>query len=184
MEPVLIAEAIVKIADRISEFAKGRDAARKQLFDRLIAPSFKDLRQIHTNYIEMLSDIKISGPSKGRSAPPAKRAQKARDALRQKRIQFEPVRQQLAMTAKELAKQKLKPDEKAFVDALLHYFPTGEPSIPQSSATAVLSYLDSNLTPAEIDLLIEKTLQRHRNAWSDVCDAYTRLEAAVAKERG
>jgi hypothetical protein len=183
MESVIFFEALVKIADRVIEFARGRIEGRKQLFDRVIEPSFKELLQVHTNYIEMLSQIKVSGKSMGSDLATAKRVQKAKETLRLKRIQFEPVRQKLAVMGRELAHHKLKADEKAFVEALLRYFPTGEPSVPQSSATAVLSYLNSDLKPEQIDLLVEKTLQRHRNAWSDVCTTYAKLEAAVAKER-
>jgi len=97
-------------------------------------------------------------------------------------LEFEPVRQKIRTITDQLAKQKLPSEEREFVNAVVRYFPSGEPSLPQSSARNLLHYLDQNLTPAEIDMMLLKTIERHRNAWSDVCTAFASLKVAVASQ--
>ena len=109
--------------------------------------------------------------------------EKAKEELRQRRVEFEPIRQKIGQMARGLAQKKLGPEEKKFVAAVMNYLPSGEPSLPQSAATTVLKYLEGEVTPEEIDMLLLKTLQRHRNAWSDVCTAFAALKVAVASER-
>lgn len=177
-------EALLKIIDRLIELKRGRILGRKEIFDRVIEPTFNELVLVHGDYIKMFEDLRVYTASwSGLASELTGRAEKAKSELRSRRSEFEPIRQKIRAFATGLASSQLPNEEKGFVDAVIRYFPSGEPSLPQSSATTVLGYLDQDLKPEDLDTLVSKTIQRHRNAWSDVTTAFAKLKIAVASAR-
>jgi len=179
-----VLDALLKIIERLIAIRQGRVVARKELFDKILEPTFNELLLIHGDYLKMFEDLRVFGaPRTGGEIELIDRAKNARDVLRKRRLEFGPVRQKTRGVSDGLAAQELGDEEKDFVEAVVRYFPSGEPSLPQSSASAVLAYLDRDLKPEDIDLLISKTIQRHVAAWSDVCTSFGRLKVAVTRDR-
>lgn len=176
-------EALLSIIDRLIELKRGRTIGRTQMFDRLLEPTFNDLLIVHGDYIKMFEQLRVLADTRPSASTLEKRVNNAKAQLREKRIEFEPVRQKIRTISGQLAKKKLQSEERQFVDAVVRYLPSGEPSLPRSSARTLLLYLDQDLTPAEIDMMLLKTIERHRNAWSDVCIAFASLKVTVASQQ-
>ncbi len=174
-------EALLRIIDRLIEIKKGRIQSRKQMFDMVLQPTFDDLLSVHGDYIKMFEQLMVFSGDQRRSAL-AKRIAKAKDQLRKNRLEFEPVRQNIRIVARKLASRNLPSEETEFVKAMLRYFPSGEPSLPHSSATTLLEFLERDLTGVEINKLIINTIESHQRRWSDVSTAFASLRIAVAVE--
>ena len=174
-------EALLKIIDRLIEVKKGRIQSRKQMFDMVLQPTFDDLLAVHGDYIKMFQQLIVFAGDQ-RPSVLAKRVAKAKKQLQKNRLEFEPIRENIRVVARQLAKQNLPGEETEFVSAVLHYFPSGEPLLPHSSATTLLKFLGRDLTGNAIDMLLIKTIESHQRRWSDVCTAFASLKIAVASE--
>lgn len=176
-------QALLQIIDRLIRLAEGRLESRKEVFSSVLEPTFNDLLLIHRDYIAMFEQLQVfRGAIPEDDSEIQRRLQSSKTQLHQRRIEFEPVRQKVRALVATIAHRKLPVEERRFVDAVLRYFPSADPSLPQSAATTVLEYLE-RAAPAELDLLIDATLQRHRNAWSDVCSEYAALRITIAQLR-
>lgn len=134
-----------------------------------------DLLLVHQDYLAMFTDLLVFRGA--RSFTGAQRRMKAaKEQLRKRRLEFEPVREKVRIIANQLEKTRLSKDENAFVQAVVRYLPSARLSLPHSAATSVIEYLNSDITPAQFDTMINRTMQAHRNAWSDVSEAYATLK--------
>ncbi|HEV7572083.1 MAG TPA: hypothetical protein VGQ21_11350 [Thermoanaerobaculia bacterium] len=174
-------DALLSIIDRLVKLTEGRIKSRKETFATVLDPTFNDLLLIHGNYIDMFERRQIfGGIFPDTELEIQRRLQIAKAELREKRREFEPVRQKVRALVSVLAKRELPPEERRFVDAVLRYFPSGDPALPQSAATTILKYLD-RAAPEDVDLLIDATIQRQRDAWSDVCTEYAALKIKIVE---
>jgi hypothetical protein len=176
-----VIEALLKIIDRLIQIKKGRIQGRKQMFDMVLQPTFDDLLSVHGDYIKMFQQLEVFTGDQRRSVL-LKRVAKAKQQLRKNRLDFEPVRENIRVIAKQLAMRKLPNEETEFVKAVLQYFPSGEPLLPHSSASTLLEFLEQDLTGSAIDMLVLRTIESHKRRWSDVCTAFASLRIAVASE--
>ena len=176
-------EALLAIIDRLIKLVEGRLKSRRETFAQVMEPTFNELLLIHGNYISMFEHLQIfRGDVPADSAEVQRRLRHAKAELREKRLEFEPVRQKVKAFANALATKDLPAEERRFIDAVLRYFPSGNTAVPHSAATTVLEYLD-RVAPEDLDLLLDATIQRHRNAWSDVCEEYAVLKVRIAELR-
>lgn len=175
-------EALLKIIDRLIEIKKRRIQSRKQMFEMVLQPTFDDLLSVHGDYIKMFEQLTVFAGDQRRLAL-GKKIAKAKEELRKRRLEFEPVREKIRLVADQLARQKLSVEEAEFVNAVLQYFPSGEPSLPHSSATTLLNFLERDLTAEQIDMLVTRTIESHKRRWSDVCTTFASLRIVVASER-
>jgi hypothetical protein len=177
-----VIEALLKIIARLIEIKKGRIQSRKQVFDMVLQPTFDDLLAVHGDYIKMFQQLMVFAGDQ-RPSVLAKRIAKAKEQLQKNRLEFEPIRENIRVVARQLAKRNLPGEETEFVSAVLQYFPSGEPLLPHSSATTLLKFLGRDLTGSAIDMLVIRTIESHKRRWSDVCTAFASLKIAVAGER-
>ncbi|PYQ26640.1 MAG: hypothetical protein DMF56_23815 [Acidobacteria bacterium] len=179
----MLLEALLQVIERLIALAKGRIEGRRAVFDRVIEPTFNDLLSVHGDYIAMFEQAQVfAGSWPNTELEIQARVEAAKTQIRQRRREFEPVRRKLETLAQELKTHNLPVDERNFLEAVLRYLPSGETSLPQSSATAVLEYLDT-AAPEQIDLLLAQTIQQHLNRWSQVCTTFAKARVAVAEAR-
>ena len=188
-------EAFLEILDRLISLRKIRTDRRKELFGQIIEPVFNELLLVHGDYLAMFQEVhrEIEKTLK----KPKKHSiglESLKNTLKEKRIQFEPIRFKLREFAKVLAEQKLQQEEKEFLNAVLQYFPIGTFKIHFSSSTHIVQKIEEYLDggPAnssefdDFDKLyylskeVQRTIDRHKEAWSDVCVTFAKLKVKIA----
>jgi len=181
-------EALIAIVDRLISLLQGRIAGRKELFDRILEPTFNDLLLVHGDYISLFEAGRQSAFPE--DSPPAKDSQEytvrleaTKAVLLRSRLVLEPVRTKIRAVADQLLHVSLPPEEKDFVAAVLRYFPTGDPRLSRSHGLNLVTFLEQRPDPFSIDLQFETILNEIRNQWSSVCIAFGRLKVAIARER-
>lgn len=176
-------EALLAVIERLIKLVEGRVKGRKEVFHDLLDPTFTDLLLIHGDYIKMFESLQVFGGSvPGDELELQRRLDIAKADLRARRRDFEPVRRKVQALVQALGEHQLPDEERKFVEAVIRYLPSADPAVPHSAATTLLEYLETVL-PEELDLLIDATLQRHRNAWSQVCTDYANLKIKIAELR-
>ena len=175
--------ALLKIIDRLIQLKAGRIQSRKENFRDIFQATYEDLTQIHGDYIDMFESLRVYSANEPNinAADAAAKVNRAKKELRARRTAFAHIRTKVKTLVAQLEAEDWPPEERAFINTVARYFPNGEPAVPQSAATSVLRYLESDLEPAEIDLLIGETIQAHNNAWSDVTRAFGTLRIAISK---
>jgi len=124
MSPILpMFDGLLKITDRLIELVKYREEKSRRIFDKLIEPIFNDLLLIHKDYLEMFEEVRrmLPGEKDGRKKT-QKKLTRTCEYLQQKRLAFEPVRQKLQATFKQLPPEAEKDNKKeAFIRAVANY---------------------------------------------------------------
>jgi hypothetical protein len=176
-------EALLTVLDRLIQLIKGRIEGRRNVFDRVIEPTFNELLQIHGDYVQMFEEAQVfTAAGVTNEVELQRRIAAAKQELQDRRREFEPVRRKVEAIAIELASHSLPEEERRFVDAVMRYLPSGDPALPHSASTTLLQYLET-AAPESIDRVIAATIQRHRNAWSEVCTEYAKVRLLVARAR-
>jgi len=111
--------------------------------------------------------------------------------LRSRRIEFKPVRQKLRTLAKSIHREHLEPDIATFIQALVAYFYEFLPQIGSASVD-LLEKLERSIERGQtsqedllnewrsIDTYISNSVERHREHWSQVCEAFAPLKVRSA----
>ena len=155
---------LLSILDRLMKMKEYRDQRLRRIHDQLLEPAFNDLLLIHRNYIEMFESVREMLPKEQNIAKSdlGLKLQCAAEYLRQKRIEFEPVRIKLRLMMTQLGgtlyevgpprfltypkgkrKITLGPEADAFIDAVIRYFPDGTVFnfVPPSGSSMLLELL-------------------------------------------
>ncbi|MER5867484.1 hypothetical protein [Kitasatospora sp. NPDC002040] len=156
---------------------------RRRALEQLLA----DLEAVHRDYLVMFEAVRAQAPAAWEQGSPgfAGQVRSVAGQLRHLRLVYEPVRVRVRATAEVLERVPVAAAERAFAEAVLGYFPTGELGTDEesgpwrTSGTAVLDHLyralDGELGQ-ELGALLERTLTLHRHGWSEVCRAYAVLQ--------
>jgi len=179
---------ILAIIDKLFALINRRSEDRQHLFQTLAMPVFEELLTVHADYIKMfeetLQDLRNS----------EKGIIQIADRLRQRRLEFEPVRVKLRALSRSLQEIKGGKPYKDFVWSVIVYFPRGELLKDPSGATRILDALEkwneeTNLLGPngkeikqpreELITIVETTISAHRLSWSLVCESYARLRTHV-----
>ena len=194
-------DVLIKIIDKLIDLIKGRIQGRKDMFEKVIDPIFNDLLLIHGDYIKMFEHAKWLLPgyleggrgyraSGGGSGEPGrgskeyeKRLEDAINEIKKRRLEFEPVRSKVRTITKKLGKKTFPKEETKFIKSVLAYFPTADPKVLTSSASNILEYLDEHPNELQLAGVIGDTIHRHKESWSDVCEAYAELKIKIGQLR-
>ncbi len=186
---------LLSIIDRLIQLSQYKKRRYRVLFNEILQPTFDELLLVHKNYIEMFSETKKMLPQGELTQDPSEYTlllQRPELHLREKRIEFEPVRQKLVELAKSLRDKNLDSDVEDFVQAVLSYFSEWIKG-GGSSATRLLDTFEDSIRKGEkispdmfneqwrkIDETIYDLIETHRSLWSDICEAYAPLKVRAA----
>jgi hypothetical protein len=193
-------DLLSKLIELLVTLSTYRTERLERVHNELLKPAFEDLLKIHSDYLEMFLSASIALPSPVDATPEAvqKRLEVA-EALRQKRVVFEPVRQkirslrrELIGTAAEPRALGISPEVDAVVRAMLEYLPDGMPRLGAGSRATVLytaireSAATIQLNAAEVhgtslDEIISETILDCRLRWSLVTEAMARFQLALVQ---
>jgi hypothetical protein len=165
------------------------DASRRRALDKL----FADLEAVHSDYLVMFEAILDRVPDAWEEAMPhfSEKVRATASELRRLRLTYEPVRVRVQAVAETFADTRLPAAERAFVEAVLAYFPTGElrgedlTQQVRTSGTVVLDHLYQSLDGElglDLGSLVRDTLRFHRQRWSAVCLAHAALRLSGGSE--
>jgi hypothetical protein len=130
-------EAFLSIIDRLIRLKEYRNKRLQNVYQNLLDPVFNDLLTVHRDYIQMFEKVHgllyLNGMYETGKIPDneyVKKVSEATEYLRERRIEFEPMRVKLMATIAELQevnppnenrKLKLNPEAHKFVNAVLFY---------------------------------------------------------------
>lgn len=176
-------------------------ASGARTFEEFVEPAFSDLEGIHKDYLNMFSDIYESLPFEWEASSEEGRAALAGTAhlLRRRRLEFQPVREKVRALIERLGTENIDPYNRAFVEAVIRYFPSGTVVVadgrdgagrfttPCTSSSALLAeiyeHLDGHFSN-QLKSLVARTIQYHEAAWRDVCAAFAGCQVQFRGERG
>lgn len=190
-------ELLLKLIDRLIDLKKYQAERLHKTVQDILDPLFNDLLSVHGNYIRIFEEVQeqlAAIPDLGSEAG-KKRLLEIAESLRQRRLEFEPVREKLAAMTRELSgglygqrPKMASPEAEEFVAGVLQYFPRAELGTHKSRSSVLLMALRGSaaITSAQVDRfgrslpeLVESTIADCRQRWSAVCDSYARLKNAV-----
>ncbi|MFZ5452556.1 MAG: hypothetical protein ACOZF2_11935 [Thermodesulfobacteriota bacterium] len=196
-------KALLDIIDRLMQLKNIRDKKRRNLLVQVLDPLFNDLMIVHKDYVSMFEDVLHRLPTYGSVYPKdmrnesKARVKEAFEYLRQKRIEFEPVRTKIRATSNELGSMHFDPYIDDLVKWILLYLPEGTLVDDFNSASQELlkklqywkdspniDDADFDGVPFRIDVynFVKHTVDDNRIIWSRVCEAMARLKIDVAKK--
>jgi len=155
-------DTCLSILDRLIKVVAIRGKRRNRLFSELWETTFSELLLVHRDYIEMFEKLK-SMLSKleaehldEKSYIYAGKVDEIIDYLRQRRIEFEPVRRKLIALIDALKMSNLDYKSRIFVESLLDYFPIGLARVqPSTSSSEMLTLLEMHRAELEQKELID-----------------------------
>jgi hypothetical protein len=191
-------ELLLKLIDRLIDLKKYQAERLHKTFQDILDPLFNDLLSVHGNYIRIFEEVQeqLATIPDLTSDDGKKRLLEIAESLRQRRLEFEPVREKLAAMTRELGGglygkgPKMKsPEAQEFVAVVLQYFPRANLTTHTSRSSALVEALRGGaaITPTQVDSygrglpeLVESTIQDCRERWSAVCGSYAKLKIAIS----
>ena len=194
-------ELLLKLIDRLIELKKYRSERLLRVFKEILEPTFDELVEVHRNYVGMFADVAAMIPPPG--TPPERRIvmlTDAANALRRKRLEFDPIRRKVATVATEIfggrfGKQRefMTPPVDEFVRSVLDYFPTGYLTTASAQSRATMLYgairaggSDIGVTDvaepgndALLSTLVEETIRDSEQRWQRVSNAFVHLKLTI-----
>ncbi len=190
-------ELLLKLIDRVIDLKKYQADRLKKAVESDLDPVFDELMAVHGDYVRMFEDalaqlmaIEDSTTTLGRQKLAA-----AAEALRHRRLEFEPVRAKIMAMSAEMGRSIADGssnwgcrEAEQFVRDTMEYLPRGNLGDGKSRATTLLALLygASVLTPdqmhrhgAGLPPLIRATIDECRSKWDRVCVSYAQLKTAV-----
>jgi hypothetical protein len=158
--------ALVKVIDRLISLGKYKIQNRKEVFNKVFEPAFKELEAVHGDYLEMFDSTSVTLNDILTNEQPESfdKLKSAIEKLRTRRTRFEPVRAKLRSLGKALVKEKLPPEETKLAYAMCEYLSTyyfaGNPS-----ASGLLLYVLKSLEEEPND---RKKLESARQTLSGI----------------
>jgi hypothetical protein len=195
-----VLDLLLKLIDRLIQLRSYQAERLQKTFDDILGPTFEDLLEVHRDYVKMFEHVRGELPDPSEIDTPAGRQKlkEVAEALRRRRLEFEPVRTELNGLIREIqgsrygAQRNLFSGEaQEFLDAVIAYFPEGylKGTRDASRATALYAAIRSgadSITTAQIQRdgstlpeLVDDTITDCRQRWSVVCEKFAALRLAV-----
>ncbi len=180
---IAVANGIVKLADKLGEWAKWRHAGKERRFHEIISPAFTALQDVHRDYLQMFEAAKQQnreGTGLGH----------IRKSLATRRLVEEARRKGLVSRVQVLTAVDVPQDVRVFFGAVQQYFVYTP--LWEGTASATLDHALQEAEDAEskvrspqlyvrLEEIIDGTLCRMRNSWNDVAAAYARAQLEALK---
>jgi hypothetical protein len=191
----MIVNDLLSIVDRLIQLTEYRTRQFRQVFEGLVEPAFADLLLVHGDYIRMFEETRRLLPSRSREGALMGQIadiKKPAEYLRQKRSEFEPVREKLRALARSMKDAELEPDVRHFINTVVDYF---QQTLPSAGSVTVdlLARIEDLIQRSEasrevldeswrlIDEHISALVDGHRQYWVAVCEAFAPLKVRSAK---
>jgi hypothetical protein len=182
----MITTSFLDLIDRLIQLCRYRTERERRAFDALLQPLFLDLQTVSADYERFLTTVHEKLPFQWEHAEAdyIKRLREAGALLTAARIELAPVRARVRSLASELSSLDLPPALSAFARSVLAFFPTGEysdssPASNVSPSLRLLEELDAQLLGnpgCDVKTTSLALLKTQRRLWSDVCDAFSRVQ--------
>lgn len=194
-------DLLIKLIDRLIQL-KGYQTERLQkAFDDILAPTFDDLLKVHQDYLKIFEQVRQELPATNdlETASGRQELLQVAESLRQKRLEFEPVRSHLSAMIRTLqgsrygAHKKLFSGEaQEFLDSVIAYFPEGYLKGARSASRATTLYAairsgaESISLPqieqdgATLPMLVDDTIRDCQQHWDTVCERFAALRLAIS----
>jgi hypothetical protein len=155
-------ELLLQLIDRLIDLKKYQAERVEKTFKEILDPVFSDLLLVHGDYVRMFEDVQqqlIAIPNLDNDDG-RKRLLEVAETLRQRRLEFEPVRQKLGAMTRELSTDASKlsrtmdsKEAEAFVVSVLEYFPRAELGDQSSRSSALIEALREGaaINPAQVN---------------------------------
>lgn len=160
---------------------------RPDLFREIIEPAFRDLRDVHSDYVAMFQRVLRWIPQWRGDPQYHLRVTAAAEYLRDMRTRGAAVRVELRKLAEHLQGRSLSVYARGFADALLDYFPDGslrelghhrDAGWWKTASSLVLDRIDEDLNAArqhDLPGVVQNTIRALDRGWATVCDAFQLL---------
>jgi len=199
-------DTLLLIIDKLIQLRKHRLQNSREVFKRILEPTFKDLSMIHQDYLQMFTKVQWLLPSFKENLQPEDYGKlvNAVEYLRQQRIKFEPLRVEirslstlLGISAPHKSKvrlPKLSTSGRRFVQAVINYFPSGITETSSSESQKLLRLIENSIEPitmeryksdfdssdlAGLHLDLRSTIKNCRFKWQAVCERYSVLKTMI-----
>jgi hypothetical protein len=191
-------DTLIQILDRLIQLLRVRGKRRARRFQELWEPTFRELRDVHGDYLAMFQACKqnlVRIKNNESDGVPVRGLEEIASELRRRRLEFEPVRRQLIALINHTQNLELDDGAHEFLNAILWYFPTGANRSVPTWATETIARLEALLMSVEnvegaksllrpsIDSTLDyvsDTMRHQRRAWDRVAAAYAVLQAQSA----
>ncbi len=178
-------DTLLQLLDRVIQLSKYRKSKVRTVFHELVQPLFEELLIVHANYIEMFEEATACledylGPNSEQTV------REVIDRLKQRRIEYEPVRTKLDAMAGAFFSASSELEQ--FGTALFYYFPKGYLSYNvrhHSTTFRVIEQLELLISKQKEEPLrlcmealeiVDVALMAKREQWARVCEQYAKLK--------
>jgi hypothetical protein len=182
-------DALVKIIDRLIELAKYREERFRRIFDKLIEPTYEDLKIIHSDYLEMFQTVYDLLPTEeeNSAAEYTMQMHKAKQFLIEKRKKFAPDRVRFEATARALWQKHDAVSNTVwpFISATLRYLLFNNKSLgfdetgkakKRAEATRSAGVLHSiENEDRDVKSLVSRELEDLGKRWEEISSIYAEL---------
>ncbi|MCD4691925.1 MAG: hypothetical protein K8R79_03330 [Calditrichales bacterium] len=186
----MMLDLFLKLIDRLIKLAEYRGKKREDLFTDLYEPIFRELENVHKDYLGMFSRTyhNLLSP-RGKTLSVEERRSQLQmilDRIHEERIEYEPVRMKLWALVTELRKGTDSETANSFLLAVSSYVPQGSPTgrLMYSKSWQLVDFLILAIGSPEVDISrlkdsIAISLDQIRWDWIEVSSKFATLKAEV-----
>lgn len=180
-------EMLLSVIDRLLNLKQHRNAKLQLVYEQVVEPTFTDLLMVHRDYIQMFEGVlnRLPVETEQGSIEYSSKLSAAAQYLRDRRLDFEPVRVKLGTLALLMQEASFSLDVLIFLGAVSRYFPVGFPRRNHTEASAIIRAIHDvevdKVKLSDLKRYITFALSTQRQDWSHVCEALAEVKTNLAK---